>query len=223
MSWNAVHCKTRQCTSQSKSSRECMAHPSELPWCSTYIVGCLCDLHLDGEGHDEVEVRLVVTGTIDLCPLSTSSCVDVASSRAEGNSGIIVDDARLADKSEDTGKVGGLLDSLETTTRADRDELCVVRPEENLVAIRDWALAVERGENVEVVPSTIGGTKIDPAVGIGLHELLVDVLERDSHAIGEAGARQVTSPPTLRAPLPPPTWNCEALVIAAERQVSLAE
>merc|ERR1712147_109670 len=52
---------------------------------------------------------------------------------------------------------------------------------------------MERGKDVEVVPCTVRRTEVHPAIGVRLHELLVLVLERHSHAIGEAGTGRVAS------------------------------
>ena len=51
---------------------------------------------------------------------------------------------------------------------------------------------MEGREHIEVVPVAVGAAEVDPAVGVGLKELVEAVLESDGHAVRQPRARSKT-------------------------------
>ena len=62
-----------------------------------------------------------------------------------------------------------------------------MRTQDDVVAELDETLAVQRREHIEVVPVAVGATDVDPAVRVGLQELVFRVPQRDRLPVLQTG------------------------------------
>ena len=65
-----------------------------------------------------------------------------------------------------------------------------MRTQDDFVAELDETLAVQRREHIEVVPVAVGATDVDPAVRVGLQELVFRVPQRDRLPVLQTGPRR---------------------------------